>query len=97
MIFGEYPPGNMSKIWPKTAKNGKSAEISPSWLDKIQKKTFFQKISSRVSRYHLKEDPEQFIAFIHNYHFAQKIANSFKFPLLHLTPRNRQPPKIHHF
>ena len=66
LIFGEYPPGNMSKIWPKTAKNGKSAEISPFWPDKIQKNSFFQKISSRASRYYLEEHPGQFIAFIHN-------------------------------
>ena len=64
LIFGENPPGNMSKIWPKTA--GKSAEISAFWPNKIQKNSFFQKISSRAPRYYLEEHPGQFIAFIHN-------------------------------
>ena len=50
----------------KMAKNEKIAEISPFLPDKIPKKGFFQKISSRASRYHLEEDSWQFIAFIHN-------------------------------
>ena len=63
LIFGENPQWNMSKIW---WKNEKSAEISPFLPDKIQKKSFFQKISSRASRYYLEEHPGQFTAFTHN-------------------------------
>ena len=54
------------KYGQKLLKSGKSAEISPFWPDKIQKNRFFQKISSRASRYYLEEHPGQFIAFTHN-------------------------------
>ena len=63
LIFGKDPLGNMSKKWPK---NEKSGEISPFLPDKIPKKVFFQKISSRASRYYLEEHPGQFTAFTHN-------------------------------
>ena len=58
-------------------KNEKIAQISPFLASKISKKYFFQKNSSRASRYYIEEDPDPFSALTHLFYTSYKIFRIF--------------------
>ena len=58
--------GKCPKNGQKLKKMLKNAKISPFKAHKTSKKNFFQKNSSKASRYYIGEDPDRFSAIIHN-------------------------------